>query len=245
MAIPLIESPLTVQTEPTSPNDAHAASAPASNQRALRRICYGTSVVLWVLAFIVTFGDIGFDHPGRYGLDFDDFLLLAALYVVVSVVTIVASLISRERRTIALVIASVILPVLLAIRIDALRSPAGRDGQPVPPAMWEESTSGQTPSPPASPSVSVADGVQWIARSPAPAGTRLTPKDAVVLANREAMRKGYNLADFEIPVVEYESVEKEKTWTVSYEGRQPRRPGKHFLVWVRDDTGECQLMPGE
>jgi hypothetical protein len=231
-----------MQTEPTPPK---AASAPASDQRVLRRICYGASVILWVLAVIVTFGDIGFDHPGRYGLDFGDFLLLAALYVVVSVVAIVASLISRERRTIALVIASVILPVLLAIRIDTLRSHGGHDGPPVPPAMWEESMSGQTPSPPASPSVSVADGVQWIAKSPAPAGTRLTPNDAVVLANREASRKGYNLADFEIPVVEYESVEKEKTWTVSYEGRQPRPPGKHFLVWVRDDTGECQLMPGE
>lgn len=105
-------------------------------------------------------------------------------------------------------------------------------------------TSRQSPSQPVSVSVSAADGVQWIAKPPAPAGTRLTPKDAVVLANREATRKGYNLADFEIPVVEYEG-EKDKTWTVSYEGRQPLRLGMHFLVWVRDDTGECQLMPGE
>jgi hypothetical protein len=30
---------------------------------------------------VVTFGDIGFDRPGRFGLDFDHFVLLAAGYL--------------------------------------------------------------------------------------------------------------------------------------------------------------------
>jgi hypothetical protein len=30
---------------------------------------------------ILLFGDIGFDHPGRFGLDFDDWMRIASVYV--------------------------------------------------------------------------------------------------------------------------------------------------------------------
>lgn len=30
---------------------------------------------------VMVFGDIGFDHPGRFGLDFDDLAKLAIVYV--------------------------------------------------------------------------------------------------------------------------------------------------------------------
>ena len=33
-----------------------------------------------VFVFIIVFGDIGFDHRGRYGLDFGDFVQLVWLY---------------------------------------------------------------------------------------------------------------------------------------------------------------------
>ena len=33
-----------------------------------------------LLIGVFIFGDIGFDRPGRFGLDFDDFLLLAVIY---------------------------------------------------------------------------------------------------------------------------------------------------------------------
>ena len=33
-----------------------------------------------VVVSIIVFGDIGFDHPGRYGLDFGDFVQLVWLY---------------------------------------------------------------------------------------------------------------------------------------------------------------------
>ncbi len=40
-----------------------------------------TLIVLQVVVlFIIVFGDIGFDHPGRYGLDFGDFVQLVWLY---------------------------------------------------------------------------------------------------------------------------------------------------------------------
>jgi hypothetical protein len=33
-----------------------------------------------LLLGMLIFGDIGFDHPGKYGLDFDDFLKIAIFY---------------------------------------------------------------------------------------------------------------------------------------------------------------------
>jgi hypothetical protein len=36
----------------------------------------------WLFLLVLAFGDIGFDHPGRFGLDFGHFLLIAGLYLV-------------------------------------------------------------------------------------------------------------------------------------------------------------------
>lgn len=37
------------------------------------------------------FGDIGFDHPGKYGLSFDHLIYLAITYAVLSLAGLVAS----------------------------------------------------------------------------------------------------------------------------------------------------------
>jgi hypothetical protein len=66
----------------------------------------------------------------------------------------------------------------------------------------------------------------------------------VELANREAVREGRNLAKYEKPRAEYEFTEKNKRWSVFYEGKE-KYPGNHFLVWVDDQSGKCQLIPGE
>ncbi|MDA8099259.1 MAG: hypothetical protein M0042_06505 [Nitrospiraceae bacterium] len=72
----------------------------------------------------------------------------------------------------------------------------------------------------------------------------LSPEQAISLANQEAVRKGFDLSQYEKPRADYEILKKDKTWTVSYEGKK-KLPGNHFLVWVNDQTGECKLMPGE
>ena len=40
---------------------------------------------------IAMFGDIGFDHPGKYGLSFDHLIFLAITYAVLSLAGLVAS----------------------------------------------------------------------------------------------------------------------------------------------------------
>lgn len=35
-----------------------------------------SAIIEAAICFVVVFGDIGFDHPGRFGLDFEHFLLM-------------------------------------------------------------------------------------------------------------------------------------------------------------------------
>lgn len=72
----------------------------------------------------------------------------------------------------------------------------------------------------------------------------MTSAHVIDLANREAAHQGRDLAKYEKPKAEYEFTKKDRTWTVFYEGKE-MYPGNHFLVWVEDSTGKCQLMPGE
>lgn len=57
--------------------------------------------VWWFVAFqavfltILVFGDIGFDHPGRFGLDFTGGVFVAFLYAVVFITGIVVAIRSR------------------------------------------------------------------------------------------------------------------------------------------------------
>ncbi len=42
---------------------------------------------------VICFGDIGFDHPGKYGLDFDDFILIGLVYAASLILGLVLSLV--------------------------------------------------------------------------------------------------------------------------------------------------------
>jgi hypothetical protein len=70
---------------------------------------------------------------------------------------------------------------------------------------------------------------------------QFSEEKVIALANAEAVKQGSDLAKFEPPKVEYGAGWR---WTVLYDGKD-KLPGNHFLVWVNDRTGECQLMHGE
>lgn len=73
-----------------------------------------------------------------------------------------------------------------------------------------------------------------------------TPKlmseaQVIMIGSQTAQSKGYAPKEFFDPSVTFDR--KTRTWTLFYQGRMPD-PGNHFLVEIKDDTGEAQLMPG-
>ena len=73
---------------------------------------------------------------------------------------------------------------------------------------------------------------------------RLTPKEAIALASKAARKQGINLAQFRQSSICFDASRERGQWTVFFDGRE-LRPGNHFLVWVQDDSGATQYMPGE
>ena len=55
-------------------------------------------VIESLILAVLLFGDIGFDHPGRYGLDFDDSLMLTFVFCLVALMNLVY-IISNQRWT--------------------------------------------------------------------------------------------------------------------------------------------------
>lgn len=56
------------------------------------------ALALQILAVaVIAFGDIGFDKPGRFGLDFGDFLLLLGVWLGASCFGLVRAWLSRRR----------------------------------------------------------------------------------------------------------------------------------------------------
>jgi hypothetical protein len=53
---------------------------------------------LWLLFGVVLLGDVGFDHPGRFGLDFEAFLILGILYLVLLASGIVIATMAKNLR---------------------------------------------------------------------------------------------------------------------------------------------------
>ena len=74
---------------------------------------------------------------------------------------------------------------------------------------------------------------------------RMSRDDVIKAANSAAIEAGYKLARYGVPEARYQFVNKDKRWTVSYTMKPPTPPGGHFLVWVEDQTGKTQVMPGE
>src|SRR5579859_3919910 len=69
-----------------------------------------------------------------------------------------------------------------------------------------------------------------------PEGARLTPRDVIRIAKREAEQQGIDLRKYEEPDTHYQSA-RAKTWSV-YFGGKTTAGGKHFDVYVDDQTGE-------
>lgn len=65
--------------------------------------------VQFAAAGVLTFGDIGFDIPGRYGLDIADAFVLAAIYLITLLVGVTICIVKRKRAALAV---QVIIPVL-------------------------------------------------------------------------------------------------------------------------------------
>lgn len=62
------------------------------------RLAFRAAIAAQVLIVaIVVFGDIGFDHPGRFGLDFGHLLLLGVLWLVTTVLGFVFAWQTRNR----------------------------------------------------------------------------------------------------------------------------------------------------
>ncbi len=54
------------------------------------------------LLALVQFGDIGFDHPGRLGLDFNDFVLICGVYGIVLIAGVACSIVTKRWKSAAL-----------------------------------------------------------------------------------------------------------------------------------------------
>ena len=74
---------------------------------------------------------------------------------------------------------------------------------------------------------------------------KMSLTEVVGVASRAATDAGYKLSNYKDPEVSYESLRKDGTWTVFFDGKPPGLPGRHFLVWVNDRNGQTKLMPGE
>jgi len=75
---------------------------------------------------------------------------------------------------------------------------------------------------------------------------RLSEKEAIVLANAEAIRQGTHLNDYQAPTVSWEPFN--RRWVLIYWGIQEDpnvfTDGHHFSVRVDDQSGECTLTGG-
>jgi hypothetical protein len=68
--------------------------------------------------------------------------------------------------------------------------------------------------------------------------------EAIALASTAAKKEGLDLAKFRQSSVCFDAAQERGSWVVFFDGRQPR-PGNHFLVEVRDDSGATEVMPGQ
>jgi hypothetical protein len=77
------ENSMEQSREPISVNVEPRGRKRTRNNRHERLLAWLVVLTVFTVQLLVCavlrFGDIGFDHPGRFGLDFDDFLLLLAI----------------------------------------------------------------------------------------------------------------------------------------------------------------------
>ena len=76
-----------------------------------------------------------------------------------------------------------------------------------------------------------------------PEGARFTPREVMEIAKRTAEREGMNLDNYKEPEASYQSV-RAKTWQVYFEGKAAAS-GKHFYIYMDDESEQTRFMPGE
>ena len=73
---------------------------------------------------------------------------------------------------------------------------------------------------------------------------RLSEAQAISIAKQAAEREGRNLANYKDPVAHFEFIEKDRSWSILFDGKIPM-PGNHFLVEVDDLTESTRVMMGQ
>ena len=73
---------------------------------------------------------------------------------------------------------------------------------------------------------------------------RMTTSEVVRLAGTAATAAGFRLSDYREPDVRWELADRNRTWTVFYEGKV-LLPGHHFLIVIDDQTGSTLVMRGQ
>ena len=74
---------------------------------------------------------------------------------------------------------------------------------------------------------------------------RLSRGEVIAIAQQVAREAGIDLSTFEEPRASFEPAGREPTWEVSFQMKQPARPGGHFDVYVGDRTKTARMMGGE
>jgi hypothetical protein len=91
----------------TEPMESDNQTAEANGQRfrlAVPLLLCGQIACICLLQF----GDIGFDHPGKFGLDFDDLVLICVVYGIVLIAGLACSVIKKHWLA---VVAQVCIPI--------------------------------------------------------------------------------------------------------------------------------------
>jgi hypothetical protein len=100
-----------------SPESRKVPTSPPARQRGQRAAGLWTLVAIqWCLFFVIVFGDIGFDHPGRFGLSFHHFILFCAAYVGLFGVGIVLAGVRNRSGLVAVMFISAVIHVGIVMR---------------------------------------------------------------------------------------------------------------------------------
>jgi len=71
----------------------------------------------------------------------------------------------------------------------------------------------------------------------------MTQSQVILAAGHAGQAAGYLLVDYEEPDAHFEFTDKDRTWSVFYQGRVAS-PGNHFLVVVDDRTAATRVVGG-
>jgi len=95
--------------------EARATTPSARLPRPLLRLVPGAATALQLAGLaLVLFGDIGFDRPGRYGLDFGHLLLIVVVVALAWVTAVVCAAVARSRAWLLIQAAMLLAGVLAA-----------------------------------------------------------------------------------------------------------------------------------